>query len=101
MGAGAGQSPACIARTCQFQTAFNPSATAMPETKPATQSITIVANVLTMVALLIGMTVKEFGPAEQATFVQAGSAIVAGGLQLVSIWGRVRATARIDGAFKN
>lgn len=73
----------------------------MTETKPATQSVTIVANVLTVAALLIGMTVKEFGPAEQSTFVQAGSAIVAGVLQLVSIWGRLRATARIDGAFKN
>ena len=101
MGAGAGQSPACIARTRLLQQPFNGSETPVPETKPATQSVTIVANVLTVMALLIGMTVKEFGPAEQATFVQAGSAIVAGVLQLVSIWGRVRATARIDGAFTN
>lgn len=69
----------------------------MNETKPATQSITIAANLLTVVALALGLLFKEFGPEEQAAFVQAGSGVAAGLLQLVSIWGRIRATARIEG----
>lgn len=97
MGAGAGQAGHCRGLKWASQRLFNRSATAMNETKPATQSITIAANLLTVVALALGLLFKEFGPEEQAAFVQAGSGVAAGLLQLVSIWGRIRATARIEG----
>lgn len=95
-GAATGQARCYNGLTWRSQCLCNGVA-AMTETKPATHSVTIVANLLTVLALGLGLLFKEFGPAEQAAFVEAGSGVVAAVLQLVSIWGRVRATARIHG----
>lgn len=99
-GASAGQGRVCNGLKWPSQRLCNGVA-AMNETKPATQSVTIVANLLTVLALALGLLFKEFGPAEQAAFVEAGSGAAAAVLQLVSIWGRVRATARIQGIAEN
>ena len=97
-GTGAGQPGNCNGDKQPLQMGFNGSEMAMQqETKPASQSLTIIANLLTVVALLLGLAYKEFGPAQQTAFVQAGSAIAAAALQVISIWGRMRATQRIVG----
>ena len=67
----------------------------LEDTKPAAKSLTIVSNVLSIAVLALGVLVREVGPAEQQLIVDAGTALAAGVLQLVSIWGRVRAKQRI------
>lgn len=96
-GVGTGQTGISWAFKSVLQSSFIAGETAMQETKPAAQSITIVANLLTVLALLLGLYFKEFGPQQQSAFVEAGSAAAAGILQIVSIWGRMRATRRITG----
>lgn len=67
----------------------------LENTKPAMKSLTIVSNVLSIGVLAAGVLVREIGPAEQQTIVDAGTAVSAGVLQLVSIWGRLRAKKKI------
>ena len=68
----------------------------LEDAKPASKSLTIVSNVLSIGVLAAGVLVRELGPAEQQAIVDGGTAAVAGVLQLVSIWGRIRAKKRIN-----
>lgn len=65
------------------------------DAKSPAKSVTIVSNVLSIAALAAGLAFKEVGPAEQQAIVTTGSTLAAGVLQLLSIWGRVRAKQRI------
>lgn len=68
----------------------------MDDQKPATKSITIISNALSIAALAAGAFIPSVTPEVQAGAVQGGSMAVAGVLQLFSIWGRLRATKRIS-----
>ena len=68
----------------------------LEDTKPAAKSLTIVSNVLTIGVLAAGATVaRNLTPGDQQTIIETGTVLAGGVLQLVSIFGRMRATKRI------